>query len=510
MPRTLFTLAILFITLTAQAREVGLTVYSSADPAGFNPQRFIAEQRLGYNPSFVWQVPGFGIVRDTRDLDLKQGTNTVSFTDVAQFIDPTTVSLTDLSVNAAGAEQRGLRVLEQDFQFDLVSASKILDKYVDQKVTLNLNLGDGKRESITGTLLSNNQGSLVLKTDQGLRILNNTGDIQLGELPGGLLTRPTLLWQVHAPAAGPRKVRTAYQTDGITWRSDYNLVLNAEETAADLGAWVTIMNLTGTSFEDATLKLIAGDVQRVQPERQLEFHRQRAAVMMDEAEQEGFEEKSFFEYHLYTLPRKTTIAQNAVKQIALFPTVRDVKTKKTLVYYGLPESASWGFFPRAQTDRDLGNQSNPKVDVYIQFENKEDNQLGIPLPAGKMRVFKYDDADNSLEFIGEDVIDHTPKNNKVLVKIGQSFDVTGERTQTDFKIDANARWIEESFQIKVTNAKDKPQDVVIRETLYRWSNWEILRKTDDFEKIDSRTIHFNVQVPPEGSKVVRYTVKYSW
>jgi len=175
-----------------QQRSIGLTIYSSADPAGFDPQQFIAQNRQGYNPQFAWQVPGFGVVRDTRTLDLKQGGNIVSFTDVAEFIDPTTVSLVDLSVPAAVQDSAGLRVLQQKFAFDLVSPEKLLESYVDREVTLNVNLGDGKVEQVTGKLLSSNQGRIVLQTSRGIRMLSNTGDVQLGELPGGLITKPTL------------------------------------------------------------------------------------------------------------------------------------------------------------------------------------------------------------------------------------------------------------------------------------------------------------------------------
>ncbi|MEX0777215.1 MAG: DUF4139 domain-containing protein [Phycisphaeraceae bacterium] len=502
----------------AQAQELGLTIYSNADPMSFDPQQFIAQQRMGYNPQFASQVPGFGVVRDTRSLDLKQGANTASFTDVAQFIDPTTVTLTDLSVPAQAQDQLGVQVVEQQFLFDLVSPEKLLEKYLDQAVTVNVNLGNGQRESVTGTLLSSTQGRLVLKTDKGVRLLSNSGDVQLGEVPGGLITKPTLQWQLWAPNAGKRTVRTSYQTDGITWRADYNLVVNQDDTQADLGAWVTIMNLSGASFPQAKLKLIAGDVQRIQQQPMYARQMQMAAAM-DGAAPAGFEEKAFFEYHMYTLPRKTTIVQNSTQQLALFPTKRGVKVEKVLVYYGLPSDARYWVFPNPQQDRNLGTQSSKKVDVYMRFANREDNNLGIPLPRGKVRVFKADQPKpnaagelqpETLEFIGEDLIDHTAKNETVLVKVGQSFDVTGERTQTDFKANYAQHWIEESVKITVRNAKDKAQKVIVRETLFRWVNWELIKKSDEFEKIDSRTIHFEVEVPAEGEKTVQYTVRYTW
>jgi len=502
----------------ASDRSLGLTIYSSADPAGFDPQQFIAQNQMGYNPHFAWQVPGFGVVRDTRTLDFKQGQNRVSFTDVAQFIDPTTVSMVDLSVPAASQEAAGIKVLQQKFTFDLVSPEKLLSSYVDREITLNVNQGDGKVERITGKLLSSNQGRIVLQTPSGVRMLSNTGDVQLGELPGGLITKPTLQWELLAPTAGRRQVRTAYQTGGITWRADYNLIISDDEKTADLGAWVTVMNLSGTSYPDAELKLIAGDVQRVTPQPQMApVGAARRSMMAMEASAVAFEQKAFFEYHMYTLPRKVDIDQNATQQLVLFPTARDIKVEKVLVYYGLPQQARYWVFPEPQQDRNLGSQANKKLDVYIQFDNRENNKLGIPLPKGKVRAFKMDGGNNpanpnagSLEFIGEDLIDHTARNQKVLVKLGQSFDVTGDRTQTDFTIDTRGRVITETIRVTLKNAKNVPQKVVVRESLYRWTNWTLVDQSDQHEKIDSRTIHFNVVVPPEGEKTVTYTVKYTW
>jgi hypothetical protein len=227
-------------------------------------------------------------------------------------------------------------------------------------------------------------------------------------------------------------------------------------------------------------------------------------------EQEGFQEKSFFEYHLYTLPRRTDVLDNTTQQLTLFPTARGVKTEKVLVYYGLPDAAHWGFFPNPRTERELGSQSNPKVDVYVRFKNSKDNRMGMPLPKGKVRVYKQDDADGTLEFIGEDLIDHTPKDEKVLVKMGQAFDVVGERTQTDFKIDTARHWMDDSYKITLKNHKDAAVKVIVKENLYRWTNWEIAAKSDPFTKVDARTIHFEVDVPANGEMVVTYTAHYTW
>ncbi len=478
-----------------------VTIYSTADPAGFNPQQYIQQNRGGFVPS---NVPGFGVVKEIRSLDLKEGRNTLSFTDVAQFIDPTTVSFTDLT------NPQGTAVLEQRFEFDLVSPEKLLEKYIDKEVSMRVPTGDGKFDVVKGTLLSSNQGQLVIKTDAGLRMVPQfSGQVELGALPNGLITKPTLQWLVSAKQGGKHKVRTTYQTDGLTWRADYNLVLAEDEKTADLAAWVTLLNLSGTSYENAKLKLIAGDVQRIQQAQPAQYMMKAARGGIAMEQDAGFQEKAFFEYHLYSLPRRTNITQNGTQQITLFPTATGVGTEKVLVYYGLPEASHW-IFPQPMQDRNLGNQSNKKVDVYIRLANTEKNSMGMPLPRGKIRVYKQDNDDGTLEFVGEDLIDHTPKNQNVLVKLGQSFDVTGERTQTNFDINVNGHVITETIRIKLSNAKKTPAKVIIKENLYRWTNWEITKQSEDFKKIDARTIHFEVDVPAEGDKSVEYTVKYTW
>lgn len=479
-----------------------LTIYSSADPASFDPQRFIAQQVQGYNTNYVWQVPGFGVVKEVRQVKFKDGLNELHFTDVAQFIDPTTVSFADI------LHPQNTVVLEQNFEFDLVNAEKLLHRYVDHEVTVDVPRGESV-ETVTGTLLSSVQNQLVLKTAEGVRVLPSHGQIRLAGQGSDLITRPTLVWKVKTDTAGERTVRTTYQTDGITWRSDYNMVLSAKEDSADVGAWVSIMNLTGTAFSDTKLKLIAGDVQRIQPQAQQLSRAKGAAAELMMADAAGFEEKSFFEYHLYTLPRKTDIKSNATQQLMLFPTARDAKVEKLLVYYGAQGYGDW-MSDSPSLDRSFGNTSNKKVDVYVRTKNTKENNLGMPLPAGKVRVYKKDDADGTLEFVGEDLIDHTARDEQILIRLGQSFDVVGERTQTDFNLDIKAKVMTESFKIELRNHKDAPQKVLVKENLYRWSTWTITQESDKHEKADSRTAHFEVTVPPNGEKTVTYTVKYTW
>jgi len=502
---TFAVLALSGATLAADDDGPAITIYSSADPAGFDPQQFIAQQQQGYNPYYAQQVPGFAVVKETRAVKLAAGAGDLKFTDVAQFIDPTTVSFVDLT------DPAGTSVLEQNFQFDLASPLKILERYVDKDVGYVVEKDGQIVKQWTGRLISTNQGQLVLATPEGLRMVNfDDPGIRLPALPDGLITKPTLVWKLSSATGGDHRVRTTYQTQGVTWRADYNLVLAADDKTADVGAWVSLLNLCGASFKDARLKLVAGDVHRVQP-GQLGWTLD-GGVAADAAEGRppGFQEKSFFEYHLYTLPRKTDVLANSTQQLTLFPTARGVAVDKVLVYYGLPEAASWAFDANPRTDRDIRSQANPKIDVYVRLKNSQDNHMGMPLPKGKVRVYKTDDADGTLEFIGEDLIDHTPRDETVLVKIGQAFDVVGDRKQTDFKLDKRGHVIVESFQITLKNHKDVAAKVLVKENLFRWMNWEITTKSDDFTKIDARTIDFEVDVPANGEKVVTYAVKYSW
>ncbi len=481
-----------------------VTVYSSADPT-FDPQQFIAQQRMGWNPMAAWQVPGYAVVKTVKPMAIKEGRSELRFTDVAQFIDPTTVSFRDLTDGTTA-------VLEQNFEFDLVSPSKLLEKYIDRDIS-HVRYDDKGEvvETFTGKVLSANQGQVVVQSRSGEIRFLSSGDpgIRLGALPDGLITKPTLVWKLDSKTGGEHRVRTTYQTGGMTWRADYNLVLSDGDRKADVGAWVTLLNLSGATFKDAKLKLIAGDVQTVRPQsRRGPFTGAKEA--MDTGEAGGFDEKSLFEYHLYTLPRPADILQNATQQIVLFPTARDVAVQKEYVYFGTAETQHWGFGGEPQRERDIRPQSNPKVDVYLHLKNEKANQLGIPLPKGRVRVYSQDSADGNLEFVGEDLIDHTPKDEKVTVRLGNAFDVVGERKQAAFSVESGRRTMTESIEIVVKNHKAEPVTVTVRENLYRWTNWELTAKSDEFTKVDSNTIHFPVTVPADGSKTVTYTVRYTW
>jgi hypothetical protein len=496
-------LAVSALCLAAAAHsETAITIYSSAQPGGISPEFY--RPIPGQGAPNAMAVPGYALVRDDREVKIKQGRAPLSFTDVAALIDPTTVTFASLT-------DPGTRVLEQNFQFDLVSTQKLLLKFIDRQITVDKPNGNSV-VPITGTLLSATDGIVLRTGDGSIYSLPAYSSVKFPDLPGGLNTRPTLVWDIQSPAGGTQKTRVTYQTGGITWWADYNLIFNegadANSGVLDLSAWVSIINQSGATYSDARLKLIAGDVQRVEPPMQDRTFRRE--VMLEAAAAPpaaGFVQKDFFEFHLYTLGRPTTLPNNSTKQIELFDQARSIPAKKILLYYGAPQPY---FYPSPATDRDLGVQMNKKVDVYLEFKNDKQFGLGVPLPAGRLRVSKLDDADGSLEFIGEDKIDHTPKDEQVRVKLGSAFDVVGERRQVNFAVDTNAKWLEEEFEIKVRNHKSQPVEVVVKENLYRWSNWKVLTKTHNFAKEDARTINFPVKVAKDGETVVRYRVRYTW
>lgn len=497
--------SILLSTAIAHAAErddTAVTIYSSAIPGAIPADLY--RPLPGEGVPNAMAVPGYAMVRQDRTLRLEQGRSTLKFTDVAALLDPTTVTFTSLT-------DPRTRVLEQSYQFDLVSTDKLLLKFVDRPIIVERTAGDAT-ETISGTLLSSVDGLVLRDKDGGIHALRNYSAVRFPQLPGGLDTRPTLVWDIQAPKGGDQRMRVTYQTGGMTWWADYNLVFNEGKDAnsglLDLSAWVSIINQSGATYPDAKLKLIAGDVNRVQRDARVVRKQVMELAVAADAAPPGFEQKSFFEFHLYTLGRPTTLPNNSTKQIELFEKASKIPARRQLVYYGLPMSPYAMGSP--QTDRNFGVQSNPKVDVYLEFRNDKQHGLGVPLPAGRVRVSKLDTADGSLEFIGEDAIDHTPKDETVRIKLGSAFDVVGERRQVDFAVDSRGHWMEEEFEIKLRNHKDQPVEVIVKENLYRWTNWKLLSHSHTYTKEDARTVHFPVKVEKNGETTVRYRVRYTW
>ena len=490
------TLSILGCQPNANATEQdAVTIYSSAQPGAINPDLYrpVPGQNRGR-----YQIPGYGVVKSVRDYQFEKGQNRIQVSDVAAYIDPTTVSFRSL-------DNSRTRVLEQSYQFDLVNQQQLLQRFIGKVITVQQAQGD-KLIEIEGELLSAD-GNLVLKTDTGqIRTLSYYAGIIFPDLPEGLLTKPTLIWDLDSPVKGSQTVELSYQTEGMTWWSDYNVTYNESKGChMDLSSWVSIINQSGTSFNQTKLKLIAGDVNRVESDERIMVTGSRVK-RVDALMEQGFEEKAFFEYHLYTLGRPADLPNNSTKQLELFPSVRDIQCNKELVFDASSQLSS---YYDINTNENYGKNIASDVNVYLRFKNSSKNSLGIPLPAGRIRVNQRD-TDGSLEFIGEDIIDHTPKNEDVLIKMGNAFDIKGERKQTNYQVDTRKKELSESFEITLKNHKDEPVEVIVRENLYRWSNWTITRKSNDFEKKDSRHIHFKVKIPANGETTISYTVEYNW
>ncbi len=414
-----------------------ITIYSRMQPGAVAAEwyRPTGGRQNGGN------VPGYAIVRHDRPYSIDQGIHTLRVSDVAELIDPTTVTFSSLDKPAT-------RVLEQSFQFDLVSQEKLLQRYLGQRIKVEQARGE-QLDLLEGTLLGIGDGLTLQMDDGSVRAIRSYNNLQFSQLPGGLITRPTLEWLLQSPSPGRQKTRITYETQGMTWWADYNLILDETKGCSmDLSAWVSIINQSGAGYLDARLKLIAGDVNRAQPQRMPKEVMYRMAAAEDNA---GFAEKAFFEYHLYTLGRRTDLPDNSTKQIQLMPPVSGVKCQKELVFAPTLAFPWQGY---QQLEQEYGRYGKAETNVYLRFANAEKDHLGMPLPAGRVRVNQLDEADGSLEFIGEDVIDHTPRNEDVLIRMGNAFDVVGERTQTDYRVDLRTRNLWETFEITLRNHKD--------------------------------------------------------
>lgn len=436
------------------------------------------------------------LVKDQRTLDLSPGVNEVRFTDVAALIDPTSVHFRSLT------DPAGTVVLEQNYEYDLVGSPKLLQKYVDQSIRVVTE--DGKEYS--GTLLSGADDVILQAADGQVTVLklDKIREFSFPALPEGLITRPTLVWELESTKGGKQDIEVTYLTNGINWKADYTAVLADNEKTLDLNGWVTLDNRSGASYRQARLKLIAGDIHRVPVEGFVVEEKVLYAPTATPAPQ--VTERPFFEYHLYEVQRPVTVKDQQTKQIE-FVTGNGIPADKFFVYDGA-QMQFWGYY-QPMTDPSYGTSTNKKVMVMLEFKNGEKEGLGIPLPAGTVRVFKKD-VDGSTLLVGEDAIDHTPKDEKIRLYVGDAFDLVGERVQTDFRIDTDKRWMEESYRITVRNHKAEEVTVRVVEHMFRWSEWKILEASQEYEKLDAQTIEFRVPIKADGEAVVIYTVRYEW
>jgi len=425
-----------------------------------------------------------GLVRDVREFTLGPGTHEVKFMDVAAQIDPTTVHLRSLT------DAAGVRILEQNYEYDLLNPQKLLDKFVGKQVKLMV--GDGSL--IDAVLLSNNNGPIY--KINGQIHLGHHGRVILPDLPDSLIPKPTLVWLLHNRTNRPQRVEASYLTGGITWKADYVVVLNARDNGGDLSGWVTIDNKSGATYADAALKLVAGDVHRAVTRREMRDGLELAGKAAAAEAPRQFQQESFFEYHLYSLDGRTTIKQNQTKQISLLDAA-EIPIKKEFRFYGASQ------YYRGPLGTPLSNQ---KVGVFLEIANKEQHRLGLPLPKGTVRVYKAS-ADRSLQFIGEDVIDHTPKDEKVKIKMGEAFDVVGERTQRDWKKIASSLY-ETEWDIQIRNHKKEDVEVTIIEPVP--GDWEVIKTSHPYDKVEAHTLQYVVKVPKDGKTTVNYRVRMRW
>jgi len=437
------------------------------------------------------------LVKDTREVRLPKGEARLAFQEVSAQIRPETALLRNLT------HPKDFWVAEQNFDFDLLTPQKLLEKYVGEKVTVvrivpNAD-GAGAREiREEATVLATNSGTVLQFAD---RIETSVpGRIIFPKVPGNLRARPTLVINLNSGADREQKLELSYLTGGLSWRADYVANLSSDEKSLDLSGWVTLTNQSGAAYPNATLQLVAGDVNRAKqrPERAYGLV---GGVAMAKAEAPRMAEESLFEYHLYTLDRPTTLAVNQTKQVALLSASSvPVRKEYLLLGQGYYYSGSYG---------DLGDKQ--KVGVFVEFDNKESSRLGMPLPKGIIRVYKRD-SEGRAQFVGEDNVDHTPKNELVRLKLGDAFDVTARRKQTDYKSlgrQGKYGFVHESaYQVELKNAKKEPVTVNLVEALP--GDWEMLQNSHPFTKETAGTARFKVTVPAEGSATLTYRVRVRW
>jgi hypothetical protein len=478
--------------LTSAALIFGLMISAaSAQDTTEVPQ---SPQRDGVSLA-IYNV-GTALVQDRRTFTFQEGLNTINFTDVAAGIDPTSVTFVSLT------DPTGTVVLEQNYVYDLVDSSALVARYIDQKITVITTDGT----EYNGTLLSGNSGDIILRQDDGQVIVvspANIRDIRFPNLPGGLITRPTLRWVIQAAKAGEQQVELTYLTSGMNWAADYNLLLAHDNQSLDLNGWVTLNNTSGGAYTDANVKLVAGDVNRL-PQAQAQ------GMVMDMVAEAApaapqVEQRDFNEYKLYAVSRPVTVAANETKQVE-FVSAAHIAAQTFFVY-----DASQPYYAGGSpiVDQYYGQNGVTTVANYLSFNTGEASGLGVPLPAGNIRVYQQD-TDGSALLIGENSISHTPKGEDVQLLLGNAFDLVGSRTQTSFNLIAS-NVLEETYEIHLRNHKENDAvEIRVPEHLFRWSNWEILNSSMDYKQLDSNTIEFRANVPAGGETVITYTVRYTW
>jgi hypothetical protein len=473
----------------------------------------------------------FGVVRDVVPMDLQQGVNQVSFVDTTAHLEPDSVILRDPK---SGVK---LHILEQNYRADPISSGLLLSLNEGKEIEFFVREANKPDRIVKGKIIRSGyvphnqsamrrygnqyyQSQMVMAQGTTQPVIEVEGKLRFS-LPGepifpaladDTILKPTLDWRIHSDKSVKLDAEICYVTGGMGWEADYNIVLLEKGDLLDLTGWVTIDNQCGKTFAEARLQLIAGDVAKVQEggerfatgsfEMSRESNDSRPAVT----------EKAFDEYHLYTLPLPTTLHDRETKQVE-FARAAGVKSERFFIYDGVAidqkRYRDWTY-DNIRNDQNFGTQSNPKVWVMREIKNITDNQLGLPLPKGKVRFYRQDD-DGKLQFVGEDMIDHTPRDETLRLYTGNAFDLVGERNRTSFKSDKSNHWLDETFEIKVRNRKqDEPVEIRVVEHLYRWTNWEIKDSSNTYLKTDAQTIEFRIPLKPGEEQTITYTAHYSW
>lgn len=479
-------------------------------------------------PSLTIYNQKFAVVRQTIPLQLNGGVTHVSFNDITAHAEPDSVVLRDLHGG-------NLRVLEQNYRNDPLSEGLLLSVFEGKTIDFVRPDAQGHRETIQGKIVrsgyvphyaaydqygyqyqiaqsamaSGGSGQPIIEVDGKLQF-SLPGQPQFPSLGSDTILKPTFDWELESSNSGARMAELSYVSGGMSWKADYNIVAPETSDTMDIVGWVTLDNQSGKSFENAHIKLMAGDVSKIQDQNGRDRIQMYASMGAVSSQVPVVTQKTFDEYHLYTLARPTTLRDRESKQVE-FLRANGVHGARLYVYDGFSvdeQYRNWNM-NMIRNNPDYGTHSNPKVWVMLEFKNSKANNLGMPLPAGRVRFYRHD-SDGQVEFTGEDKIDHTPADETVRFYTGNAFDIVGQRVRKDFRVNSSQNWADESFEISLRNHKTTPVEVRVVEHMYRWTNWKITEKSDDFEQKDSQTIEFRVPVPPDGEKKVSYSVHYSW
>ncbi|GAA5480994.1 DUF4139 domain-containing protein [Haloferula sargassicola] len=454
-------------------------------------------------PALTIYNRNLAVVRETLPLELAAGEKSVSFDRATAQVHPDSVVLRDPT------GEHDFSILEQSYRNDPVSRWLLLSQFEGKTIQFSHTYPDGRVELVDGKIIRSGyvpggQPTGPIIEVEGKMMFSLPGEPLFPSLGDGSILRPTLSWQIASPQAASFDAQLSYLTRGFSWEADYNLVAPENGETVSLTGWVTVNNQSGTGFDDAKVKLVAGDVNVIEPQIMPAARMKR--TMNAFAAEQKVQEKAFDDFHLYSLPRPLTIRDKETKQVE-FLRSPEVTASKKYVYDG---AEAFRFHGGLQTEPSQGQTFPKDVAVYWEFKNSEENGLGVPLPAGRVRFYREDSEDGNLEFVGENDIDHTPRNERLSIYTGNAFDLVGERKITNFESREREKWMRESVEVTVKNRSKEAKSILVREHLWRWSNWEIRDANADFEKKDAQTIEFTVNLQPDEEKKLTYTAHYTW